>query len=438
MKTKITSIAMVAALLAATSCSEHWTPPTGSEGSLALGSMTVDVKENANVVVSSGSRAGADVNSFTVRIFDKTGAVAGEWTYGQMPEIVPLEATDGYVVKVESHEVEKAAWDKPYYYGESKSFAIEKNKITEVGTIVAAFSSLKVTVEFGDDLKAMLGDDVKVVIEANDEGLITFTNKEVEAGNAAYFEVVEGSTTMAAHFTGSVNGVLIDDIVPFTGIKAGEHRIVRYGVKVGPEPDKPTGSINPGDFVLDTDVVEVDVNGNVTIVDDPKLDDSDRPGQEDPVTPPGPGPDVPDVPDVPGDDNAIVFTKGGENENLDLDRVNVVTENFGDVIINIDAEKGISVLEVSIITTSENFEITIADFGLNKPFDLANPGDLAETLESLSLPYGPAVKGKTNVPFDITGFMTMLMPFPGDHNFQLRVVDMAGNENSMTLKLKVN
>lgn len=93
---------------------------------------------------------------------------------------------------------------------------------------------------------------------------------------------------------------------------------------------------------------------------------------------------------------------------------------------------------MSIITTSENFEITIADFGLNKPFDLANPGDLAETLESLSLPYGPAVKGETHVPFDITGFMTMLMPFPGDHNFQLRVVDMAGNENSMTLKLKVN
>ena len=60
MKIKISNIALAAAMLTVASCSEHWTPPTGSDGSLALGSMIVDVKENANVIVSSGSRAAAD------------------------------------------------------------------------------------------------------------------------------------------------------------------------------------------------------------------------------------------------------------------------------------------------------------------------------------------------------------------------------------------
>ena len=164
MKIKISNIALAAAMLTVASCSEHWTPPTGSDGSLALGSMIVDVKENANVIVSSGSRAAADVNSFQVTIYDKTGAEAGSWTYGQMPEIVPLAAGDGYVVKVKSHDVEKAAWEQPYYYGESKTFTIEKNKITEVGTVTAEFKSIKVTVEFSDALKAIVDDDVKVVI----------------------------------------------------------------------------------------------------------------------------------------------------------------------------------------------------------------------------------------------------------------------------------
>ena len=104
MKTKITSIAMAAALLAATSCSEHWTPPTGSEGSLALGSMTVDVKENANVVVSSGSRAGADVNSdlgLTVAALGHRRQRRGVGLAAHLPRQRPQRRVDLGVVRVE-------------------------------------------------------------------------------------------------------------------------------------------------------------------------------------------------------------------------------------------------------------------------------------------------------------------------------------------------
>ena len=424
MKIKISNIALAAAMLTVASCSEHWTPPTGSDGSLALGSMIVDVKENANVIVSSGSRAAADVNSFQVTIYDKTGAEAGSWTYGQMPEIVPLAAGDGYVVKVKSHDVEKAAWEQPYYYGESKAFTIEKNKITEVGTVTAEFKSIKVTVEFSDALKAIVDDDVKVVIEANDEGLITFTKKEVEDGSAAYFEAVDGSTTMVAHFIGSISGNAIDNKVPFTDVTAGQHRIVRYGIQIGPDVPEPDGSITPGGISLDTEIVEVDIDGNTT-VKDPNIDPSGRPGYEDSEKP---GPDAPTRP-TPGGEAATF-----KSETLDTEGgINYSKDWVGDAIVTIDCPEGFAKLEVVIDSEGLTPDV-LEGVGLAKEFDLANPGSLAEGLEGLGFPIGDAVLGKTTVDFNITDFVPLLNIYPGKSDFIITVTDSKGATSTLTLK----
>lgn len=414
-------------MLTVVSCSEHWTPPTGSDGSLALGSMIVDVKENANVIVSPGSRAAADVNNFQVTIYDKTGAEAGSWTYGQMPEIVTLAAGDGYVVKVKSHDVEKAAWEMPYYYGESKSFSIEKNKITEVGTVTAEFKSIKVTVEFTDELKAIVSDDVKVVIEANDEGLITFTKKEVEDGSAAYFEAVDGSTTMVAHFAGSIRGNAVDSKAPFTDIAAGQHRIVRYGVKIGPDVPEPDGSITPGGITIDTEIVEVDVDGNTTVVD-PNIDPSDRPGHEDPENPDKPGPDEPTPPGPGGE--AATFT----SETLDIEGgINYSKDWVGDAIVIIDCPEGFAKLEVKIDSDCLTSEV-LEGVGLAEKFDLANPGELSEGLEGLGFPIGDAVLGKTTINFNITDFVPMLNIYSGKSDFIITVTDSKGATSTLTLK----
>lgn len=414
-------------MLTVVSCSEHWTPPTGSDGSLALGSMIVDVKENANVIVSPGSRAAADVNNFQVTIYDKTGAEAGSWTYGQMPEIVTLAAGDGYVVKVKSHDVEKAAWEMPYYYGESKSFSIEKNKITEVGTVTAEFKSIKVTVEFTDELKAIVSDDVKVVIEANDEGLITFTKKEVEDGSAAYFEAVDGSTTMVAHFAGSIRGNAVDSKAPFTDIAAGQHRIVRYGVKIGPDVPEPDGSITPGGITIDTEIVEVDVDGNTTVLD-PDIDPSDRPGHEDPENPDKPGPDEPTPPGPGGE--AATFT----SETLDTEGgINYSKDWVGDAIVTIDCPEGFAKLEVVIDSDGLTPEV-LEGVGLAKKFDLADPRELSEGLEGLGFPIGDAVLGKTTIDFNITEFVPLLNIYPGKSDFIITVTDSKGATSTLTLK----
>lgn len=134
-------------------------------------------------------------------------------------------------MKVESHKVQKAEWSKPYYLG-SKDFKVEKSKITTVGVVTAAFSSLKVTVKFDDNLKRVLGDDVKVTVIANDNGSLDFTADETRSG---YFEVLENSNSMVAHFEGTVNGVYFEEDTPFTDVVPGQHRIITYKAKGNPD-----------------------------------------------------------------------------------------------------------------------------------------------------------------------------------------------------------
>ena len=119
---------------------------------------------------------------------------------------------------------------------------------------------------------------------------------------------------------------------------------------------------------------------------------------------------------------------------LDLNGVNVITEDI-QAKVDIAAENGIANLHVKIISEMLTKEM-LQDVGLDSEFDLANPGALAEALASLGFPVGDAVSGKTELPFDITDFMPMLAMFPGQHDFELTVVDAADLSTTKTLKFQ--
>lgn len=245
MKTKILSSLTVAAALLMSSCADTFEPAaTTATGEVALKSIGVEVSHNETVV----SRAEVDLNPFIVTIYNESDAVVSQWRFADMPEIFSLPV-GSYTVDVKSHEVAKAEWDAPLYQGK-KTFKINKDKITEIGTVTCSFASLKVSVRFGDDLRKVMGDDVKVRVVANDEGELVFTPSETRSG---YFEVVEGSTTLAAYFTGTVNGVVEDITSTYTEVKAGTHYILNYTLRTNPlEPDPETGMIDPsqGIYVL--------------------------------------------------------------------------------------------------------------------------------------------------------------------------------------------
>lgn len=426
MKRFIYNIMFAGTLLAGlTSCHDEINGPEithGDEGTLQLSSLSIDMSDAEKVIHSSAGRASVDLSDFIVAITPKGSAAAYKtFRYGDMPEILTLPAGE-YTVAVESHNIQKAEWERPYFKG-SQDFEITTGEITSVTPVTAKFSSLKVTVKFADDLLAVLGDNAKVTILANNEGLLTYTTQETRAG---YFEVVDNSTTMIAHFEGDVDGLYTVYDTPFTDIEPGQHRIITYKAKQGPTPPEQTGNIDPSDGIgIDADVDIVDIDGNVN-VDEDILDGSDRPGHE--VLPgnPDPGPGTDPEPGPGGDDDSHAATFEATNSpKLDLRGENIATEDFGNAIVTIKCPKGIKNLVVTIETESSSFKTTLGDIGLDKPFDLAYPGDLEESIgeDGLGLATGAKVINQTEVPFDITQFIGLLVPFQGKHTFVLSVTD---------------
>lgn len=424
MKTKIFAFA-TALVLGIGLCACHDDPKGGEEtvgkGSVNLKSMGIDVN-NAEKVIET-SRASVDLSDFQIKIFKESGELSNEWTYSSMPEVFELPVGK-YTAKVFSHTVEKAAWDSPYFIGE-KSFEIANDNITDLGIITCKLANIKVSIRYSKELRKYMGDDVRVTVMANDDGVLVFTPDETRSG---YFEAIEGSSTIIVEFTGTVNGTMETLRHTITDAAAGQHRIVTFKVKTPPgtTPTDPEGGIDPGTGIgIDVEVTDEDMTANIPNEEE-LLDPSDRPGGEDPGD--EPGPDTPPVgPDQP--ENTITITSNDVN----MDGPNDVA-GLSQVIVNITAPKGITHLLVKISSTNDNF-LSSAGEMLPLEFDLAYPGDMAENFSSIGFPVGDQVIGQTALDFNISQFVPLLAAFPGTHEFKLTVQDADNMQQIKTLVL---
>lgn len=418
MNTKIlTVISAGIAMVALSSCSETWEPKASGEGTLNLKAMSLDVDNSMTVV--SRALPVVDLAPFAVRIIPADGSATQEFTYGTMPDILPLSVGD-YTVEVESHRIQDAEWERPYYSG-SKNFTIEKGKILDLGVVTASFKSLRVSVAFSDELLEKMGDDCKVTVVANDRGSLTFERGDKRSG---YYKVIEGSTTMVATLSGTIGGQAVNEVTTFADVAPGQHRIINYSIKDGPVPPEQTGTINPGGIVIDTTVTDVDVTGNVEgsedVIDPGKRPDEEETGGDDP----GPGPN-------PDEDPVATFTEQG---NFKLDQVNSSVGYSGDCIIKINCPKGIAHLQVNIISDGLTADV-LNEVGLTDQFDLAYPGEYEEGIAGLGLPTGDGVIGKTDLDFNITDFIPLLNTFPGcHHEFLISLTDSEGKQVKQSLK----
>lgn len=396
MKTKILSFFVVAAMaLGLASCSESWEPKTDKTGQLALSSLGVEVAGGEDVINSNvnprPSRAEVDLKPFVVRIYKDNGDLYSQMTYGEMPEIITLPVGN-YSVKVSSHEVKKAEWEHPLFEGE-KSFKIEDSKITNVGSIKCTFASLKVSVRFTDDLRKVMGSDVQVKVVANDVGELIFTPAETRSG---YYEVIEGSTTLAASFTGTVMSVKENINKVYTDIKAGQHRIITFSLKRNPQqPDPSTGWIDPNEGIyVDTSVEDENISGDVPVDEDPE--NPERPGGED-------------------------FNDGVEvTSSLDFSKV-YNPADVTDATVNISAKKGVASLTLSMPALA----------------DLSNIDLAAATSAPYGLPYGAAVKDQNSVSLNLLNVVAAVKDIEGKHSLTITVVDNAGIRESRILNLEV-
>jgi len=426
MKNKIFPILMAALLSVCVSAchDDNWDPNVSrGEGQVSLKSLGIDVSEGADVIE---SRATYDVSSFLVKIYDAKGVAVGSWTYSEMPEVFTLPV-GVYNVQVESHVVEKAAWDKPYFKG-SKEFTVVNNDIVNIGVVVCKFANVKVSIRYSDILRPLLGSDTKVEVVCNDEGMLTYTPSETRTG---YFAVVDGSTTLVATFTSTIRRQQVRLTKTFSNIAPGQHRIITFTAKTGDGtlPDE-TGKIDLGgsSIILDADIVTENINGNI-VVDEDIIDGGTRPGTED-------GGDTPEPKEISMTPSpSLCF----EPETIDASAWVEGTPAY----VDIHADNGFAHLFVAIKTTNgpeqEDFQAAVDEMvGLN--FDLAYPGEKEAVYSGLGFPVSSAVTGEgiKDLRFDIGQFVPLLGAYQGTHNFIITVEDKTGVQEIQTLTFIVN
>lgn len=405
-----------------------------------LKSLGVDVKHAENVIE---GRAGVDISTYIVKIFSETGMLRAQWTIEKMPEVFSLPVGK-YTLEVTSHQIEKQAWESPWYQGEA-NFEITDGQVTEIGTVACTFQSIKVSIKYSDKLTSLMGTDTNVKVVCNDEGTLDFAPAETRAG---YFQAIEGSSTLVATFTSTIKGQKVQVVKTLKDVAAGQHRIITFQVKTGDGviPDETGYIVIDGEgLMIDTTVEIVDREGNVTI-DDEVISGETRPGTE-----PGGDDPNPPTPPTPGDEGKIEFL----SEYLSFDQSND-PELFGDpdndpslkpAVVDITSEKPMQSLKVVIESTSDFFVGSAGDM-VPLEFDLCNlqpsiqdyvakkglpDSKVDEYVTAVTNMFGNDFKDKTEVQFNISQFVPLLANFDGTHTFTITVTDNVGTTKSINL-----
>lgn len=401
------------------------------EGKFLAHSLKVEVKSDETLVRASSGVP--DVGDFTV-VFINTennkGEIEQTYQYSALPEVVTLPV-GSYVVKAYyggdlTKPSKAAAFSAPYYLGESEVFQIENNKIIDdLEPVVCKLANVKVTINFDTLLVQQMSSDSKVSVTVGNSSSLEFFPSTTESG---YFAYVEGSCTLAASFSGSVEGDYTTETKTYSDVKPGTHYNITFKLH-SIDPNEP-GDVNLGnegeEIKVDAVVNLEDMTGeggmDITPDQEYYLED-DRYPKDDPNTPVGP-----DDPQ-PADGPSITAGAG-----IDLDNVNEVKDGMECKLLVISTT-GITAFDVDIISeklTSEELE----GVGLAAHMDLVNPGSLEEPLSGLGFPVN--VGGEKSVEFNITGFLPMLGALgAAEHTFKLTVSDETGTTEK-ELKLKTN
>lgn len=369
------------------------------------------------------------VNDFKVEFINPATdeAVVTYERYAAMPEIVTLPVGE-YYVRASYGDNPAAAFDAPYYAGQSGQFAIWEDKFTDdVEEIVCKIANVRVSVVFEESLRKAMSKDSKVTVKVGDVGSLDFTVADVDAGRSGYFAYVKGSNSLAATFSGVVDGGNVVETKDYSNVEPGNHYSIIF--RLHDASQGAPGNIQGDDIIIvDATVTTEDMSRDV---DDQEnvVEDDMRPAEGEP-TPDDPGTDE------PGDPDAAKPTITADapyvmNQDQEIQEAEVVMH------VHSAAEGGIQSFKVEIDSQALD-ENELSGVGLNRFLDLIEPGEYEEGLKDLGFPVKDEVKGRSDVTLSISAdFMTLLKLLGTSyHHFILSVTDANGQTVS-TLKFVV-
>lgn len=213
------------------------------------------------------------LEDFRVIIEQEDGNIYQEYdNYSDVPDMVEVP-TGNYKVIAHSDNEAAAAFENPYYYGESAIFSIDKEE-TETVSLTAELANMKVTVEYSDNVITSF-DSYSTEVENSQGDVLIFNETETREG---YFSVDPLTITSSLTYT-KFDGEVIT--VDYTGAITDPQPKTHYAILIDALVQNGRASIN---IIIDdaTNVVTIGI-GNATndndsdgvTVGDGDCDDSD-------------------------------------------------------------------------------------------------------------------------------------------------------------------
>lgn len=404
------------------------TGTTDVTGQLSLASMKMEVDLKVDTVYPQ-SRAGVDVSNFLLTIKNSQGEQVEQYTYSEMPEIISLPVGT-YTVVASSAEAATNGFDVPFYTGSTEQFTIKENELTEVSALTCRLANVMISVEYDEELRKLMGEDVVTNVKIGDNSLDIPSSET----RKAYLIAPASAGSMDITLKGTIDGESVTEVKRVENVQAGQYNIIKYVLSPVDDGNNSVGGNLNIAINIDSSMTSSDETVGVNPGEEPGIDDFPTDGGEEPGDGDGDGGDESgseqNMPTIVGTDfngntfdiskDVLTVTKG---QSVSLSVTLLAPNKMAHVYVTIDSK-----------TLTEDVLVGV---NLAKNFDLAEPGDLEAGLKGLGFPTGTDVIGKEEIPFDITQFTSLLGIYgAANHNFIIRVVDQQGLEVTETLKIK--
>lgn len=406
------------------------TGTTDVTGQLSLASMRMEVDLKVDTVYPQ-SRAGVDVSNFLLTIKNSQGEQVEQYTYSEMPEIISLPVGT-YTVVASSAEAATNGFDVPFYTGSTEQFTIKENELTEVSALTCRLANVMISVEYDEELRKLMGEDVVTNVKIGDNSLDIPSSET----RKAYLIAPASAGSMDITLKGTIDGESVTEVKRVDNVQAGQYNIIKYVLN---SVDDGTNSNVGGNLNIainiDSSMTSSDETVGVNPGEEPGIDDFPTDGGEEPGD--GDGDSDGDGEGGITSDINITGKKLGDSS-FDIDQTQTIT-GATTLIVGIEAPAGIQNLKVKI-TSAGNDDFNGIGEGLGE-FDLAHSDSMNENAQAmipvLGLPIDDAVLNQTNLDFNISKFTSMLSGFKGTHTFKITVTDNQGKTESKSLVINV-
>lgn len=404
------------------------TGTTDVTGQLSLASMKMEVDLKVDTVYPQ-SRAGVDVSNFLLTIKNSQGEQVEQYTYSEMPEIISLPVGT-YTVVASSAEAATNGFDVPFYTGSTEQFTIKENELTEVSALTCRLANVMISVEYDEELRKLMGEDVVTTVKIGDNSLDIPSSET----RKAYLIAPASAGSMDITLKGTIDGESVTEVKRVENVQAGQYNIIKYVLSPVDDGNNSVGGNLNIAINIDSSMTSSDETVGVNPGEEPGIDDFPTDGGEEPGD--GDGDSDGDGEGGITSDINITGKKLGDSS-FDIDQTQTIIGETT-LIVGIEAPAGIQNLKVAISSTDEDFR-TIGE-GLGE-FDLAHSDSMNEDAQAmlpiLGLPIDDAVLNQTNLDFNISKFTSMLAGFKGTHTFKITVTDNQGKTESKSLVINV-